>query len=214
MGIFDFFKKKTSSLVSEKRCFSEGKANTSIAPKPEEYVDLGLSVKWATCNIGASQPHEYGDYFAWGEVSTKSRYTMANSKTGGKDIGDISGNGSYDTARHILGNSWRMPTKEEMEELVNKCTWEWTTQNGVNGYKVIAPSGNTIFFPAAGKYDSTSLEDIESLEYVGIQGFYWSSTPNDNLFAQMFVFANDFHNIIWEGRADGLTIRPVLEEKK
>lgn len=214
MGIFDFFKKKTSPLVSEKDAFLKGATNTSIAPKPEEYVDLGLSVKWAIYNIGATQPHEYGDYFAWGEVSTKLRFTIANSKTEGKDIGDISGNRSYDTARHILGNSWRMPTKEELKELVNKCTWEWTTQNGVNGYKVIGENGNNIFFPAAGRYDSTSLEDVTPLEHVGIQGFYWSSTPDANLYAHMLVFANDFHNIIWEGRAYGFTIRPVLEEKK
>ena len=174
---------------------------------------MGLSLKWATCNIGATQPHEYGDYFAWGEVSTKTKYTLANSRTSGKDIGDISGNSSYDPARCILGNGWRMPTKEEMKELVNKCTWEWTPQSGVDGCKVIGPNGNSIFFPATGRFDSTSLDDITPLEYVGIQGFYWSSTPDDNLFAHILVFANDFHNIIWEGRAFGFTIRPVLEEK-
>ena len=135
-----------------------------------EYVDLGLSVKWATCNVGASKPEEYGDYFAWGETQPKNTYDWSTYKWC---------NGSYDTqtkyctkssygtvdnktqlelsddaARANWGGSWRMPTDAEMTELREQCTWTWTTQNGVYGYKVTSKkSGYTnksIFLPAAG----------------------------------------------------------------
>ena len=102
------------------------------------WIDLGLpsGTKWATCNVGASQPHGYGNYYAWGETATKTNYSESNSKTYGKNISDISGNSDYDAARANWGGSWRMPTEREMEELVNKCTWTWTTLSGVKGYKV------------------------------------------------------------------------------
>lgn len=97
-----------------------------------EYVDLGLpsGLKWATCNVGANSPSEYGDYYAWGETTTKTSYTYENSKTYNKKIGDIGGNASYDAARANWGGTWRMPTKEEFDELLNKCTCTWTTQGG------------------------------------------------------------------------------------
>ena len=101
------------------------------APKPttgtergHEWVDLGLpsGVKWATCNVGASDPWEYGDYFAWGETSPKSEYTKENSKTYNRNMGDISGNPNYDAARANWGGSWRIPTKKEFHELGTECT--------------------------------------------------------------------------------------------
>ena len=82
-----------------------------------EWVDLGLSVKWATCNVGASRPEQYGNYYAWGETTTKSEYTRDNSKTMYKNLGDISGNAQYDAARANWGGSWRMPRKAEFDEL-------------------------------------------------------------------------------------------------
>ena len=135
------------------------------------YVDLGLpsGTKWATCNVGASEPEEYGNYYAWGETTS---YTKDNShRTYGKSMGDISGDASYDVAQAKWGGTWRLPTAGEMKELVNKCTWTWTTQSGVNGYKVIGPNGNSIFLPAAGYYDHHS-----SRSGVGGCGDYWSST--------------------------------------
>ena len=91
-----------------------------------EYVDLGLSVKWATCNVGASKPEDYGNDYAWGETSTKSSYTSDSSKTYGKQMNDIKGNSQYDAARANWGGTWRLPTGAELEELKNKCTWRWT----------------------------------------------------------------------------------------
>ncbi len=110
-----------------------------------EYADLGLSVKWATCNVGASSPSDYGNYYAWGETTPKGTYTEENSKTYGKNMGSIAGNSQYDAARANWGGSWRLPTASEIDELKSKCKYVWTTKGGVNGYKVTGPNGNSIF---------------------------------------------------------------------
>ncbi|MBR3950407.1 MAG: hypothetical protein IKJ79_00615 [Bacteroidaceae bacterium] len=111
-----------------------------------EYVDLGLSVKWASCNVGATTPEGYGDYFEWGEIIPMEECAWDDCIT----LGDISGNPQYDAARAIWGGRWRIPTRTECEELLNNCTWTWSVQNGVNGYKITGPNGNSIFLPAAG----------------------------------------------------------------
>ncbi len=172
-----------------------------------DYVDLGLSVKWATCNVGANKPEEYGDYFAWGETSTKSSYTSDNSKTYGKTMNDISGNSSYDAATANWGGSWRMPTRAEMQELKDRCTWTWTTQNGVNGYKVKGPNGNSIFLPAVGYRGGSSLN------YVGGYGSYWCSTPDESSSygACILCFYSSDHVMYDYFRYDGRSVRPVLE---
>ena len=171
-----------------------------------EYVDLGLSVKWATCNIGASSPEGYGYYYAWGETSTKLSYDEDNCATFGKEIGDIGGT-SRDVARVKWGGSWRMPTKAECEELMIKCTWTWATRNEVSGYKVTGPNGNSIFLPAAGCRDCTSLYGR------GECGGYWSSTPgeSDTQGAYHFYFYSSYHYTSWSGRGYGRTVRPVSE---
>ena len=147
------------------------------AISPEEYVDLGLPSKtlWATCNVGAMEPEEYGDYFAWGETTTKSTYSWANykycsgSSSTVKDIGtDIAGT-SYDAATETWGNSWAMPSVEQMTELINKCKMTLATVNGVKGLRFTGPNGNTIFFPMSGyKADGTTYK-------VGEQAYFWSS---------------------------------------
>lgn len=172
-----------------------------------EAIDLGLSVKWASCNVGANAPEEYGDYFAWGEISPKSRYSDNNSVTYGKAMSDISGNAQYDAARANWGGNWRMPTRAEQDELFNECTWEWTTLNGVNGYRVTGPNGNSIFLPATGYRDGTSLVDE------GSYGNYWSSTPSGSGsdYARSLEF--DSNDYFWNNyyRYGGYSVRPVLE---
>lgn len=139
------------------------------------YVDLGLpsGTKWATCNVGATSPEDYGDYFAWGEISPKSTYTDENSITfGKKGIGDISGNPSMDAACANWGSSWRLPTRAEIEELGNNCTWTRIMLGRHSGIKATGPNGQSIFFPAAGYRRGSSLKDR------GEYGSYWSSSPN------------------------------------
>ena len=172
-----------------------------------EWVDLGLSVKWATCNVGASSPSDYGDYYAWGETSTKSSYTEENSSTFGKSMGNIGGNSSYDVARYRWGGSWRMPTKAELEELETKCTWTWTTQGGHNGYKVTGKNGKSIFLPAAGWRNGTSPDSV------GEYGNYWSSSSDegDAYDAYDLYFYSSYHDVAWSGRYYGFSVRPVVE---
>lgn len=119
-----------------------------------EAIDLGLSVKWASCNLGASSPEEYGDLFAWGEVETKSSFTKSNylyydSYTMSYiDIGGDIGGTNYDVAHVKLGGSWRLPTRKEYQELLVSCDCKWTMFNGRNGYKFTSKiNGNSIFFP-------------------------------------------------------------------
>ena len=191
-----------------------------------EYVDLGLSVKWATCNVGANKPEDYGDYFAWGEVEPKDIYDWCttykycngsvfslkkycnkssygnNGFTDNKTQLDL----SDDAARVNWGGSWRMPTDAEWTELREQCTWTWTTQNGVYGRKVTSKTnGNSIFLPAAG-YSSLS-----SVLSAGSYGYYWSSSlytgsPDDAL----GVFFSS--SKVDRGRIDrygGQSVRPV-----
>ncbi|MBP3455698.1 MAG: hypothetical protein J6K38_05480 [Alistipes sp.] len=189
-----------------------GNAQTTVSGTIDghDYVDLGLSVKWATCNVGASSPEDPGDYFAWGETMAKSTYTRKNSKTLDKLLVDVSGNSKYDAACANWGGSWRIPTKEEMQELIDKCTWTWTTQGGYNGYKVISTiNGNSIFLPATGKrYNSSIQETIR-------HGFYWSSTPDGYRadWAYNLEFGSSYHRV--ESyvcvRRSGQCVRPVSD---
>lgn len=172
-----------------------------------EYVDLGLSVKWATCNVGASSPSDYGDYYAWGEVSPKSSYTSENSAAYGKTMGDISGDSRYDAARFNWGGTWRMPTKSELTELKTRCTWTWTTMNGKNGYKITGSNGNSIFLPAAGFRDGTSLGND------GSGGDYWSSSPDESTtnYAYILDFYLSHFYLHYSYRYYGRSVRPVTE---
>ena len=182
------------------------------------YVDLGLSVKWATCNVGASSPEEYGDYFAWGETTTKAEYTSDNHPTYGLTISQLQSQGYIDnngnlTAQHDAatvnwGGDWRMPTNAEQQELINNCIWTWTMQNGVKGYKVEGPNGNSIFLPAAGYRDGSSLYNAGSL------GNYWSSTPydlGDGYDAFNLYFNSDRLYMNLTSRHFGRAVRPILE---
>lgn len=174
-----------------------------------EYVDLGLpsGLKWATMNVGASVPTDAGDYFAWGETSTKTTYTEINSKTLGKAIGQISGNPEYDAARAKWGGTWRLPSKLESRELIDKCTWKSTTMSGIIGYLVTGPNGKSIFLPAAGCWNGSSLYDA------GEYGHYWTSSPYESHpnGAYELKVNGSSHVVDWAGRLCGLSVRPVSE---
>lgn len=143
-----------------------------------QVVDLGLSIFWASCNLGAESPEEYGDYYAWGETKPKSGYSKDNysyydSNTSQYiEIGENIEGTQYDAATVNLGSDWRMPTRTECQELVDNCTWEWTQINGINGYKVTGKNGNSIFMPAAGLYGMY----VYSPHQVNTSLNYWSAT--------------------------------------
>ncbi len=187
---------------------STGHANGEI--NGYEYVDLGLSVKWATCNVGASTPEEYGDYFAFGETSPKETYTSENSvASGDSTIGDIAGNPQYDAATANWGGSWRLPTKEEIEELLENCTYQWTTREGVNGTLFASKrNGNSIFLPAAGNRYELSLNDA------GEGGFYWSATRSEyDIYYRSYDLLCGIESVGYDTHPcyHGCSVRPVSE---
>ena len=189
---------------------NDGKEDDKLEFDYDYYaVDLGLSVKWAICNVGAYRPEDCGNYFAWGEIAEKSEYTSQNSTTTGESFSDISGHISYDAARANWGGEWRMPTHAECQELKSKCTWTDMTINGTKGVEVKGPNGNSIFLPLTGhKHDKyRSLTGM---------GFYWSSTPYDSYRkAYMLNFTCSEYSdkyIVYddEDRYLGHCIRPVV----
>ncbi len=187
-----------------------------------EAVDLGLSVKWATCNIGATSPEQYGDYFAWGETEPKSDSSYCfktysywtDFNNDGKrqndeytNIGFNISKTQYDVATVKWENGWRMPTDEEIEELGRKCTREWISVNGIYGYKMTASNGNSIFLPAAGLYGKNGrISDYEE------EGVYWSASTEDNTMIKTILISKGYYAFISETeRSFGLPVRPVRD---
>lgn len=205
---------------------TEGEADGKIGDY--DYVDLGLpsGIKWATCNVGANTPEEYGNYFAWGETTPKDTYTADNSKWNDFSAEDLLTSGvidsvkdttqkyaigrltaEYDAATANWGNTWRMPTLDEVYELKRKCTWEWTTKldakgNNVNGYEVTGPNGNSIFIPASG---SSHIRPGDYSYYLT------SSAYNYDNKAFKLNISIDRYYFGYYSRYDGNTVRPVSE---
>ncbi|MBR5982860.1 MAG: InlB B-repeat-containing protein [Bacteroidales bacterium] len=199
---------------------------TELQLNGHDYVDLGLpsGTLWATCNVGANSPEEYGDYFAWGETDTKDIYNWSNyyhcngsqnSLTKYCHDSNYGNNGftdnlstlesSDDAANANWGYSWRMPTRSEMEELIDNCTFEWTTQNGVKGAIFTSTNGNSIFLPAAGNRNGSSLNLNDT------EGHYMSSNLNEinTSFYNGLKFSSDIHEIYGGYRYIGRSVRPV-----
>ena len=194
-------------------------ATSSVNVIPEGAVDLGLSVFWRDCNVGATNPEGFGFLYAWGETKPKTEYSWENykwCKGTYTSLTKYNYNSSYgvvdnktvldpedDIAFVLLGSGWRMPTERELTELLNKCTWTWGTKNGVYGYIITSKTnGNQIFLPAAGG---------SGVSEEGIYGDYWSSSLN-------LDYPNRAHRIFFSEteikryrtpRDGGRTIRPV-----
>lgn len=206
-------------------------------------VDLGLSVKWSPINLGARNPEDYGDYFAWGDIEPnyisldplvwkdgKWRYDFHN-YLWAKNWNELTkyctddhseywgGSGNPDNKTVLdreddavyvrLGGKWRMPTQEELEELSSLCIWTWTTRNGINGYEIKGPNGNSIFLPAAGAF----FTNDPNIQDVGSRLVYWSSSLYDYPDAAFVLWGNSTWtpHMHYSDRADGIPIRPVRE---
>lgn len=189
------------------------------------YVDLGLSVLWASCNIGANLPEEFGDYYAWGEISTKEKYTEENYKwfdttkktkwgncllikynSDGND-GYVDNKSKLDAADDVAtvkwGKGWRIPTYKEWNELRNKCSWRWIVLGDIYGYQVTSSvNNNSIFLPAAGEGG-----------YQDQKGHYWASTINYSYNAQSVDFDKIGKKLSYYPgyRVNGYSVRPVKE---
>ena len=185
-------------------------------------IDLGLpsGTKWACCNVGATKPEEYGGYYTWGETEEKSVYDWNSCKY----WTDINGDGyaeddefanlgsdiagtEYDVAHVKWGGSWVMPPHDQLEELLNNCTYIWTSLNGVKGGQYTGPSGATIFLPAAG------YRWGEDLHYADGYGYYWSSSqsPYESSYAYFLSFHSE--DTYWAYRRGfGQSVRPVIRE--
>ena len=201
----------TVTRVVKQAAFNTQKV--TIGGTVAEAVDLGLSVKWASHNLGASSQEGSGAYLAWGELKEKDVYdenTYAhynNSYATWTDIGsEISGT-KYDASTQNWGPDWRMPTKDEVQELLNKCTWKWTQINNVNGFKVTGPNGKYIFIPAAGqKFKNKEIPEYN--KQIRLWTGTYFSTNSSNAYALVTNSTNSY--ALWGYlRDDGYPIRPV-----
>ena len=194
-----------------------------------EYVDLGLpsGTLWATMNIGANAPEEFGDYFAWGETTPKEVYnwntyqwcngrwnkmtkycTISTHGDNGFTDGKTELDPEDDAASVNWSSQWRMPSKEQLDELRTKCTWTWTTSNGVKGYRV-SKNGKSIFLPAAEGYSGSILSS-------GNLGYYWSRTLGDtkSYYANYLYFYSSSVTAEAFERSTGCTVRAVRVSQK
>lgn len=205
-----------------------GEVKTQSTPTKQnnvqnDRVDLGLpsGILWATCNIGASSPTDAGDYFAWGEKKSKDVYGWEtyklcrgsyNSIFKYTDADDKSVLDSQDdVATSKLGSEWRMPTKEDMEELIEECKWDWNNQNGMLGWKVTGKNGNSIFLPAAGAASAYRIAGVNEL------GRYWTSTRDKGDYSAYNLRFKDGREtivVVDDTRFYGRPIRPVFGTKK
>ena len=222
---------ETISITANTTLYAQWKLSSGTS-SGSTWIDLGLTsgTKWATMNVGATSPEDYGDYFAWGETQSKETYNWSTYKwcEGRKSTqtkyctsssyGTVDNNTILDleddVANANLGGDWCMPTQKEQEELRTECTWTWNAQNGVNGYTVTGPSGNSIFLPAAGYCDNSGFNGA------GSGGYYWSSslskTNSSNAYYLHFDSSNvgiSYFNSFSDGnRYYGYYVRPVLRD--
>ena len=225
----------------------EGTYDASGIINGHYYVDLGLSVKWATCNVGASRPEASGSKFAWGEVATKGDYNWDNYKwdkddsgySGGYALTKYCSNPDYgyciyeseyyweddvyfsddlttlttadDVAYKTWGSQWRMPSKKQLEELVDRCSWKWTSQNGYLGFKVTGPNGKSIFMPAEHFFEKNGNVSYSS------EVHYWSLSLNEETCKKAYALEMDeywdepYVTVTDYDRCYGLFIRPVTQ---
>lgn len=187
---------------------------TSFDLSTIEAVDLGLSVKWASMNIGATKPEELGDSFYWGQTSastSKDWHEFALSTLMSHGYIDSNDNlcPSYDTATELWGNKWRMPTQEEVQELMDKCTWKKIEKNGTNVFLITGPNSNVIYMP---------VREYKSSYYYGndTESHYWTSTASSSAYSTSYYLSLDNGSykgkrLYGGGRSSEMYIRPVMK---
>lgn len=187
-------------------------------------VDLGLSVKWANCNVGANAPEGYGDFYAFGETEIKAKYDKYNYKwydkasdsvleynyySGGQALNGLKNLLPEDDVAHVkFGGKWRIPRYEDWKELFDNCSKKWTERNGVMGAVFTARNGNSIFIPASG-----SMEYGNEVDARNVAGQYWSATVQRGNMAFVAIFDDGPIGgglSDWE-RYNGYSVRPVTE---
>ncbi|MDD5996081.1 MAG: hypothetical protein PUC42_04200 [Bacteroidales bacterium] len=191
---------------------------TSVCAEETDAVDLGLSVKWASMNVGAKKPTDMGTHFSWAETTPVDEkydymgYSNPDMVRAGVLNNDYMITAEHDAATVNKGACWRMPTGTEACELYDNCRWEYTEIDGVPGAKVTGPNGNSIFLPAVGVKKGGSVTDHVSLG----DGYYWtrSFSPVKSDCAKSFVVFRDGRHVIHQNhtRYDGVVIRPVLNK--
>ena len=229
MLTFDLFRKPLSAAL----CLSIGMAAASVTSSCDDdedvsapftdvvdghdFIDMGLSVRWATANVGADKAEAFGDYFAWGEYVTKDEYSWESYSLGNGDD-DLSAycpsdkrttlSAADDVASLSWGDSWSTPTSEQWQELIRECTWEWKEMNGVSGYRVTASNGNWLFLPAAGYKEQVAMTKVK-----GYYGYYWSSSISDDSYgmADCLRFYRQYREPSSFCRVYGMPVRPVCK---
>lgn len=181
-------------------------------------VNLGLSVKWASKNIGATLPADYGDAYAWGATESECDYNYADCDSelnGDADIEDISGNKSYDAATANWSSKWRMPTYIEMQELIDDCTWTYTTQENslgadIEGYLVTGSNGNSIFLPTVDGWGSYWSSSSDLTYYCDTMGD--CAGNNSGKYAATLRMLNEKYSVMCGfNRTCSFLIRPVAD---
>lgn len=171
-----------------------------------ESVDMGLSVQWASCNLGAESPEQIGNFYAWGECEQNATYSWRDSKSYNRKFPEVLTD-DVDVAATVLGDGWRMPTDAEVRELMDKCEMREVERNGCYGFEFVAPNGSSIFLPAAGyRHDTTLFHD-------NIEALYWSASSlvGDNKRALALYINNHEALVDTLYRYYGAQIRPVKE---
>lgn len=179
-----------------------------------EWVDLGLSVRWATCNLGANKPYGYGDFYSWGALASSYSFNPDSCRTYNKAIDDINRSQQYDAASVKMQGTWRLPTQVECEELIKNCIWTWAERNGTYGFEVKSKvNSNSIFLPASGVYESP-----ENNTDTGVLGCYWTSTPADKKYKESYLkeafalrFTSNGPYTLYYNKYFGYNIRPVCD---
>lgn len=199
---------KKTTTPAKKKSVIRNIADAEISQS--RVVDLGLSVKWANCNVGATSPEQYGGLYGWADATgtlIKKKLSLYPSKN---PPTDICGNAAYDIARAQWGGTWRLPTEKEMKELIEKCTWLPTTYKGVKGLKVVGSNGKAIFLPFAGfRFDNILKKPAAS----GMNGQYWTGTlqTNKNNPYSLDISSNIWKILSYAPRYQGKSVRPVCE---